>query len=114
MTTTTPNPMVDSTAGGTIPQPPPVQPPVATPTPMMENGGQTNTPWGQYVRKLNWVEVGFMILGTAAFLYMIRYYKYRLYTDRDSVKNLERRCDELKAEMAKMKTPPKRQQRGGF
>jgi hypothetical protein len=112
MTSSAPT-MVDSTAGGSIPQPPVQTPPTPTATPTtMENGGAT--PWGQYVRKLNWVEVGFMILGTAAFLYMIRYYKYRLYTDRDSIKNLERRCDELKVEQAKMKTPPKKQQRGGF
>lgn len=114
MTTSAPT-MVESTAGGSIPQPPVQAPttPVATPQ-MMENGGSTSTPWGAYVRKLNLVEVGFMILGTAAFLYMIRYYKYRLYADRESIKNLERRCDELKAEQAKMKTPPKKQTRGGF
>ncbi len=116
MTTTT-APMVDSTAGGAIPQPPPVQAP-PTPTPqLMENGGTTtteNTSWGAYVKKLNWVEVGFMVLGTAAFLYMIKYYKYRLYADRESVKNLERKCDEIKADIAKMKTPKKQQTRGSF
>jgi len=112
MTTTAPT-MVESTAGGAIPQPP-VQAPATTTPQVMENGGTANTAWGDYVRKLNRVEVGFMILGTAAFLYMIRYYKYRLYTDRESVKNLERRCDELKADMAKMKTPKKQPTRGGF
>lgn len=112
MTTSAPT-MVESTAGGTIPQPPIQAPPTPTPS-VMENGGTTSTSWSTYVQKLNWVEVGFMILGTAAFLYMIRYYKYRLYTDRESVKNLERRCDEIKADIAKMKTPKKQQTRGGF
>lgn len=115
MTTTTP-PMVDSTAGGAIPQPPVQAPPNPNPQ-VMENGGSTattNTSWGSYVQKLNWVEVGFMILGTAAFLYMIRYYKYRLHTDRESVKGLERKIDEIKADIAKMKTQKKQQTRGSF
>lgn len=91
------------------PQPPmpPVQPLVQNPAPTMAEGGTTDSSWKSWSKSANWVEIGFMILGTAAFLYMVRYYKYRMNTEREQIQKLQLKTDEMTAEIAGLKTPKK-------
>lgn len=108
--------MPDMNMSGVVAQPPqPPMPPVTqTPpmsAPMMADGGQMDTSWKAWSKSANWVEIGFMILGTAAFLYMVRYYKYRMNTEREQIQKLQLKADEMTAEIAGLKTPKKGQSR---
>ena len=89
----------------------PIQPVVAQTQPMMETGGATETSWKDWAKSANWVEIGFMVLGTAAFLFMVRYYKYRMNTEREQIQKLQLKTDEMTAEIAGLKTPKKSQSR---
>ena len=100
----TPDPMMVST----VSQPPLMQPNVAmppqqpivmnNPTPVDNNG------WQQFFRQVSWVEVGFLILSTAAFLFLIRYYRYRLYADKNSSKKMQMEVDDLTAKVSGIET----------
>lgn len=97
----------------------PVMPAPAVQTPAFDNGGAMETPnktWGQYVKTANWVEIGFLILGTAAFLYMIKYYRYRMYTEREDLKKIHLTNDEMKADLIGIKSTIQkaRKSRSGF
>lgn len=91
------------------PQPPmpPAQPMVQNTAPTMAEGGTTDSSWKSWSKSANWVEIGFMIIGTAAFLYMVRYYKYRMNTEREQIQKLQLKTDEMTAEIAGLKTPKK-------
>ena len=90
------------------PQPPqPPMQPVVQSTPTMETGGATDSSWKGWAKSANWVEIGFMILGTAAFLFMVRYYRYRMNTEREQIQKLQLKTDEMTAEIAGLKTPKK-------
>jgi hypothetical protein len=97
----------------------PPQPPMPTPTPqvtqnpIMENGGETSS-WKSWSKSANWVEIGFMILGTAAFLYMIKYYRYRMNVERDTIQKLQLRADELSAEVTSLKSQKQKTQSRTF
>lgn len=102
--------MPDMNVGVATPQPP--MPPVAqNPAPSLETGGATDDSWKGWAKSANWVEIGFMVLGTAAFLFMIRYYKYRMNTEREQIQKLQLKTDEMTAEIAGLKTPKKSQSR---
>lgn len=98
------------------PQPPmPPQTPQLTQNPIMENGGDTaNSSWKSWAKTANWVEIGFMILGTAAFLYMIKYYRYRMNVERDTIQKLQLRADELSAEITGLKSQKQKTQSRTF
>ena len=103
-------PMADMSASVPQPPQPPMQPTMQTP-PTLETGGTTDTSWKGWAKSANWVEIGFMVLGTAAFLFMVRYYKYRMNTEREQIQKLQLKTDEMTAEIAGLKTPKKSQSR---
>lgn len=96
------------TNSATVPQPPqpPVQPPVTQNPPVMENGGQTT--WKDWAKKTNWVEVGFMTLGVATFFFLIKYYRHRLYAEKEAIQKLQLKQDEIASEMAGLKSKMKK------
>jgi FtsZ-binding cell division protein ZapB len=55
-----------------------------------------------------------MILGTAAFLYMIKYYRYRMNVERDTIQKLQLRADELSAEVTSLKSQKQKTQSRTF
>jgi len=68
-----------------------------TPTPpIMENGGQTSSSDTSFFKNINWVEVGFMILGSAALLYTIFYYKVQMQKTQLENSRLSKQIDEVK------------------
>lgn len=91
--------------------PPGVSIPGQTPLPVMADGGMATPPkggsWNQFFRQISWVEAGFMILGTAALLFLIRYYRYRLYADKESAKKLQAELDDLNAKVTSIETKMK-------
>jgi len=103
-------PMADMSASVPQPPQPPMQPTMQT-APTLETGGTTDTSWRGWAKSANWVEIGFMVLGTAAFLFMVRYYKYRMNTEREQIQKLQLKTDEMTAEIAGLKTPKKSQSR---
>ena len=103
-------PMTDMSASVPQPPQPPMQPTMQS-APSLETGGTTDASWKGWAKSANWVEIGFMVLGTAAFLFMIRYYKHRMNTEREQIQKLQLRTDEMTAEIAGLKTPKKSQSR---
>ena len=103
--TTTPTTNVTPTPSAVAtPTPTPMPTPeVATPQPMtMENGGATpssSNSGGSFFSSLNWLEVGFSVLGVAALSYVIYYYRFKLKQDKLINNELQRQIDELKMNM---------------
>jgi hypothetical protein len=111
------NNMTPDMSGVQVQAPQPPQPPIApqvTQAPVMENGGTTNSSWKAWSKSANWVEIGFMILGTAAFLYMIKYYRYRMNVERDTLQKVQLRTDELSAEITGLKSQKQKTQSRTF
>jgi hypothetical protein len=80
------------------------QPPVAqvdggisvpTATPVMANGGETSS-GTSFFKSINWLEFGFMVLGTTALLYTINYYKVQMEKTKLLNQRTARQLDELK------------------
>jgi len=95
------------------PQPPAM--PQVTQSPIMENGGDvSNSSWKEWSKGANWVEIGFMVVGVAAFLYMIKYYRYRMNVERDTIQKLQLRADELSAEITGLKSQKQKTQSRTF
>lgn len=112
------NTPVDPMAGATVaaPQPPqPPMPPMQPVAPVMQDGGMmqpvNNNGWSGFFRTLNWVEIGFMTLGTAAFFTMIYYYKHTLNKGKESARKMQIEIDELSAKVKKLEQPKKQPQR---
>ena len=87
------------------PTPTPSVAPTPTPTPMgqpnvqMAEGGSTLSGEGgakSFFQSLNWVEVGFSILGVAALSYVIFYYRFKITQDKLINNELQRQIDEIK------------------
>lgn len=78
----------------------------ANPT-TMAYGGETPSSSGGikgFFQSLNWLEVGFSILGVATLATVIHYYKYKLKQDKMINNELQRQIDEIKMNM---QTAPK-------
>ena len=92
--TTTPTP---SPAPAPTPAPAPV---VATPNVQMADGGnivtETSSGVKSFFNDLNWMEVGFSILGVSALVYVIYYYRFKLQQDKLINNELQRQIDEIK------------------
>jgi len=78
---------------------PPVEiaPAVQAPTPQMNEGGNSVI---ETLKGLNWVEVGFGILGTAALFYAIYYYKYSITTAKMVETRMQNQLDEINIKLA--------------
>lgn len=74
----------------------PVQGGAAPVTPVMANGGETS---GSFLRNVNWVQIGFLMLGTAALFSLIYYHTQDMKRKKVSdarLTQLGRQIDELK------------------
>jgi len=96
---TTPTPSVEVPTPAPTPTAPPSNAPLVTaqPMPTMAEGGTTSD--GSFFKSLNWMEVGFSILGVAALSYVIYYYRFKLKQDKMINNELQRQIDELKMNM---------------
>jgi hypothetical protein len=73
----------------------------------MAYGGETSSSGGgvkAFFQSLNWLEIGFSILGVATLSSVIYYYKYKLKQDKMINNELQRQIDEIKMNM---QTAPK-------
>jgi hypothetical protein len=81
---------------------PQVIPSVSTsPTSIMADGGMANDGGSgggikSFFDSLNWMEVGFAILGVASLSYVIYYYRFKLQQDKMINNELQRQIDEIK------------------
>ena len=76
--------------------------PAMTATPQvgvpMNDGGFVNTTGGTtgFFKNINWVEIGFAILGVASLCYVIYYYRFKVRQDKMVNNELQKQIDELK------------------
>ena len=84
-------------APAVAPTPAPAAPMVQA-QPTMADGGMTSDSGGSknFFSSLNWMEVGFSILGVAALTYVIYYYRFKMKQDKMVNNELQRQIDELK------------------
>jgi hypothetical protein len=90
---TTPQVSVPTSSPTPIATPTPIVVATPSPTPVMAEGGSTS---GSFVNSLNWMEIGFSILGVAALTYVVYYYRFKLKQDKMINNELQRQIDELK------------------
>jgi hypothetical protein len=100
----TPSPApVSNPAPALSPAPAPT-PMVSTPNVQMADGGNVSSDSGSgssngitgFLKDLNWLEVGFSILGVSALAYVIYYYRFKLQQDKLINNELQRQIDEIK------------------
>lgn len=81
------------------PSPAPI-PMVSQPNVQMAEGGnivsETSSGVKGFFNDLNWMEVGFSILGVSALVYVIYYYRFKLQQDKLINNELQRQIDEIK------------------
>lgn len=78
------------------PTPTPQADGVSAPTPVMANGGETSSSGTSFFKSINWLEFGFMVLGTTALLYTINYYKVQMEKTKLLNQRTAKQIDELK------------------
>lgn len=70
---------------------------IPTAAPIMANGGETTSSSGRsFFKNINWIEFGFMVLGTTALLYTIHYYKVQTEKNKLLNQRTAKQIDELK------------------
>lgn len=81
-------------------------PMVAQPNVQMADGGNVvsdNSSGGSgftgFLKDLNWMEIGFSILGVSALAYVIYYYRFKIQQDKLINNELQRQIDEIKMNM---------------
>lgn len=79
------------------PPPPEIAPAVQAPMPQMNEGGSSVM---ETLKSLNWVEVGFGILGTAALFYAIYYYKYSINSAKMVETRMQNQLDEINIKLS--------------
>lgn len=72
--------------------------PTTTPNVQLAEGGSTSSDGGanSFLKSLNWIEIGFTILGLTALIYTIHYYKFKSKEDKMVNNELQRQIDEIK------------------
>ena len=93
-----------ASAGAATPAPAPAPAPVTVQT------VQASSPVSSYssggiidkLKQLNWVEVGFGVLGSAALYYTIYYYKYNMMMKKTTISELMNRMDDLEIRLSDM------------
>ena len=95
---------MDTAAATPTPTPTPAPAPAA-PAPAYNDGGTTAPTGGggtitQTFKNLDWVQVGFGVLGSAALFYAIYYFRYNIQMNKTFVKSVEARMDELTIKVA--------------
>lgn len=97
-TTSTPPPIASGSVNLSAPSPTPAPQGdggVPAPTPIMANGGETST-GTSFFKSINWLEFGFMVLGTTALLYTIHYYKVQVEKTKLLNQRTAKQIDEIK------------------
>lgn len=92
-------------------QPVPVTTPVAA-TPMPTTTESKPSSEGSVVsilKNMNWIEVGFGILGAAALYYIITYYRYNINAQKSFQKQMENKIDDLNIKVADVNSVIKKQ-----
>ena len=99
MDATTPTPTATAPTTPSVEATPPAPPPPAMP--QMAQGGSTSSGGGlkDTFKNMNWVEVGFGILGATALFYAIYYFRYNINNQKTFVKNMEGKVDDLTIRM---------------
>jgi hypothetical protein len=66
--------------------------------PNMESGGATNitSSWNEFLKSLNIIEVGFMILGATSLYFIIYYYNRRAMSEKSEMMDIQKQLDEIK------------------
>jgi hypothetical protein len=96
-------PLTPTTAAPVAPAPvaaPVVAAPVMQAAPTMGAAPQSSGKITDILKNLNWVEVGFGVLGTAALYYTIFYYKYNITMSKSFNNEIQNRVDELSMKIA--------------
>jgi hypothetical protein len=93
------------TAAAATPTPTPAPAPAAAPAPSYNDGGAATSSGSggtitQTFKNLDWVQVGFGVLGSAALFYAIYYFRYNIQMNKTFVKSVEARMDELTIKVA--------------
>jgi len=84
--------------------PTPTATPTANATPQMADGGsvESKAEGGlmsdakSFVKSVNWIEIGFMVLGALGIIYTINYYRYKQKESDVANKDMQRQLDEVK------------------
>lgn len=86
-------PVQQASSGGAMPAngSTPMNPPMGEPAQNFGNGGVVG-----FFKSLNWVEVGFMILGSAALISTMYYYKVQINRNKLINERLQKQIDEVK------------------
>lgn len=84
---------------------PPAAPPVSAAAPpaatghttqtMASGGGISSGSWNDFLKSVNPIEVGFMVLGAAALMFIIHYYRQKAILEKNQVPEFQRQLDEL-------------------
>lgn len=79
------------------PAPAPAMPLTAAPMPPTTGGGGGFSGQGfkDFMKSINWVEIGFGVLGTAVLYYTIFYYKHNINISQNFKVDLENKIDDL-------------------
>lgn len=84
------------------PQSSPIMPPTSSPmatapaTPMADGGTTPTNSGGGFFKSINWLEVGFMVLGAWALMQTIKYYRNKMISDKKEKTETQKQIDELK------------------
>lgn len=75
-------------------------PVAATPAAPMVSAPSSSNSISAALKNMNWVEVGFGVLGTAALFYTIYYYRYNLDATAKLKNDFQQKLDELEIKLA--------------
>jgi hypothetical protein len=79
------------------PAPAPMPAPSPAPAPYVPaEPAQSGTSLSSFFNSLNWVEVGFGMVGAAALFYTIYYYRYKLQIDKLMSNNMQKQIDDMR------------------
>jgi hypothetical protein len=86
------------------PTPPATPPATSNATPQMADGGSVEgksesglmSDAKNFVKSVNWLEIGFMVLGALGIIYTINYYRYKQKESDVANKDMQRQLDEVK------------------
>ena len=81
-----------------IPAPPMVQTPMPA-APQMASGGVTGSV-NDFFRGVNWVDVGILMLGTAALYYTIYYYRIKIKAQKRELADMGNKVDMMEAKVS--------------
>jgi len=74
------------------------------PSPILENKKPSNSfSYNSFFASLNWVEITFGIIGSAALFYTIYYYRYKIQIDKLFNNNLQKQINTLNLEIEEIK-----------